>query len=401
MIVRVFGTAILMCLFVSCSAQPAEKDSVENAVYAAIPSANKAAYRSEIERQYNLLLGNKGFNGSILVAKNGEVLFEDYKGFSNFKTKDPITPNTPFHLASVSKTFTGMAIMKLREQGKLQLENTVNDFFPAFPYQGITVKQLLNHRSGLNNYVYFMVDRKVETYRVKNKKGRWVRRTRTIKMPPLKPGLLTNQDMLDYMIKYRPDPIAGPDRVFRYSNTNYALLALIIEKVTGQSYPAYMKDSLFIPLGMEDSYVFSLADTANYIPSYKYNNVAYGIEKLDCIYGDKNIYSTVRDLFLWDRALTEGTYVNQTSQDLAYQPYSFETNGFHNYGLGWRLLNSPTEEIVYHNGWWHGNNTVFTRYIKDSATIIVLGNRYNRNIYKAKRLSQAFTGRLDSLELEE
>jgi CubicO group peptidase (beta-lactamase class C family) len=358
-------------------------------------------YAAEIEKQYQQMLANRGFNGSILVAKNGEILFEDYRGFSNFKTKDPITPNTPFHLASVSKTFTGMAILKLREQGKLQLDDTVDEFFPGFPYQNITVQLLLNHRSGLNNYMYFMVDRKVETYRVKNKKGRWVRRTRTIKMPPLKPGLLTNQDVLDYMIKHRPAPLFAPDRAFRYSNTNYALLALIIEKVTGQSYPTYMRDSLFIPLGMNDSYVFSIADTGNYIPSYKYNNVPYGIEKLDCIYGDKNVYSTVRDILLWDRALYEGAYVSKASQELAYQPYSFETKSFHNYGLGWRLLNSPTEDIVYHNGWWHGNNTVFTRYIKDSATIIVLGNRYNRNIYKAKALSSAFTGRTDSTELEE
>lgn len=400
MIVRTFGIAILMGLFQSCSAQPAtEKASVET--YAPIPSANKAMYSVEIEKQYKQLLGNRGFNGSILVAKNGEILFEDYQGYINFKTKEPITPNTPFHLASVSKTFTGMAIMKLREQGKLNLDDMVTDFFPSFPYPGITVQLLLNHRSGLNNYVYFMVDRKVETYRVKTKKGRWVRRTRTIKMPPLQPGLLTNQDVLDYMIQYKPAPLFAPDRAFRYSNTNYALLALIIEKVTGLTYPRYMKDSLFTPLGMTDSYVFSKADTANYIPSYKYNNAPYGLEKLDCIYGDKNVYSTVRDLFLWDRALHEGTYVNQNSQVLAYQPYSFETKSFHNYGLGWRLLNSPTEDIVYHNGWWHGNNTVFTRYIKDTATIIVLGNRYNRNIYQAKKLSAAFTGRIDSTELEE
>ncbi|HCL06063.1 MAG TPA: serine hydrolase [Chitinophagaceae bacterium] len=399
MIARTFSIAILMGLFQSCSAQPPEKDSVET--YAPIPSSNKAVYAAEIEKQYKQLLGNRGFNGSILVAKNGEILFEDYQGFSNFKTKERIAPNTPFHLASVSKTFTGMAIMKLREQGKLNLDDMVTDFFPSFPYSGITVQLLLNHRSGLNNYVYFLVDKKVETYRVKTKKGRWVRRKRIIKMPALKPGLLTNQDMLDYMVQYKPAPLFAPDRAFRYSNTNYALLALIIEKVTGQSYPTYMKDSLFTPLGMTDSYVFGLADTANYIPSYKNNNVPYGIEKLDCIYGDKNVYSTVRDLFLWDRALHEGTYVSQTSQTLAYQPYSFETTSFHNYGLGWRLLNSPTEEIVYHNGWWHGNNTVFTRYIKDTATIIVLGNRYNRNIYKAKKLSSAFTGRTDSTELEE
>lgn len=399
MIVRTFGVAILSCLLQACSAQPPKNESVET--ISTIPSTNKAVYAAEIEKQYQQLLGNKGFNGSILVAKNGEVLFEDYKGYSNFKTKEPITPNTTFHLASVSKTFTGMAILKLREQRKLNLDDLVTDFFPDFPYPNITVQLLLNHRSGLNNYVYFLVDRKVETYRVKNKKGRWVRRTRTIKMPPLKPGLLTNQDMLDYMIKYKPAPLFGPDRAFRYSNTNYALLALIIEKVTGQSYPTYMKDSLFTPLGMTDSYVFSLADTGRYVPSYKNNNVPYRIEKLDCIYGDKNVYSTVRDMFLWDRALQEGIYVNQASQTLAYQPYSFETKSFHNYGLGWRLLNSPTEEIVYHNGWWHGNNTVFTRYIKDSATIIVLGNRYNRNIYQAKKLSSAFTGRTDTTELEE
>ncbi len=399
MIVRTFGVAILSCLLQACSAQPPKNESVETV--SPIPSTNKAVYAAEIEKQYQQLLGNKGFNGSILVAKNGEVLFEDYKGYSNFKTKEPITPNTTFHLASVSKTFTGMAILKLREQGKLNLDDFVTDFFPDFPYPNITVQLLLNHRSGLNNYVYFLVDRKVETYRVKNKKGRWVRRTRTIKMPPLKPGLLTNQDMLDYMIKYKPAPLFGPDKAFRYSNTNYALLALIIEKVTGQSYPTYLKDSLFTPLGMTDSYVFSLADTGRYVPSYKNNNVPYRIEKLDCIYGDKNVYSTVRDMFLWDRALQEGIYVNQASQTLAYQPYSFETKSFHNYGLGWRLLNSPTEEIVYHNGWWHGNNTVFTRYIKDSATIIVLGNRYNRNIYKAKKLSSAFTGRTDTTELAE
>lgn len=399
MIARTFGIVMLMGLFQACSAQPAKQDAAE--IFTPIPSVNKAVYAAEIEKQYKQLLGDRGFNGSILVAKNGEILFEDYKGYSNFKTKTPITPNTPFHLASVSKTFTGMAIMKLREQGKLNLDDMVTDFFPNFPYPSVTIQLLLNHRSGLNNYVYFMVDKKVETYRVKTKKGRWIRRKRIIKMPPLKPGLLTNQDILDYMVQHKPAPLFAPDKAFRYSNTNYALLALIIEKVTGQSYPVYMKDSLFTPLGMTDSYVFGIADTARYIPSYKNNNVPYGIEKLDCIYGDKNVYSTVRDLFLWDRALHEGLYVNQTSQTLAYQPYSFETTSYHNYGLGWRLLNSPTEEIVYHNGWWHGNNTVFTRYIKDTATIIVLGNRYNRNIYKAKKLSAAFTGRVDSTELEE
>jgi CubicO group peptidase (beta-lactamase class C family) len=401
MIVRIIGIAALSFLLQCCQAQPSERDSLTPNTPPTLSPAARALYTAEIEKQYQQLFGKNGFNGSILVAKNGEILFEDYRGLSNFKTKDPITPNTPFHLASVSKTFTGMAIMKLREQGKLSLDDMVDQYFPGFPYPGITIQYLLNHRSGLNNYVYFMVDRKVETYRVKNKKGRWVRRTRVIKMPPIKPGLLTNQDVLDYMIQNKPAPLFAPDKAFRYSNTNYALLALIIEKVSGQSFPAYMKDSVFTPLGMTDSYVFSIHDTASYIPSYKNNNVPYGIEKLDCIYGDKNIYSTVRDLYMWDRALYNGSFINQESQTLAYQPYSFETKSFHNYGLGWRILQTPTQNIVYHNGWWHGNNTVFTRYMKDDITIIALGNKYNKRIYRAKELSAALTGLQDTTELEQ
>lgn len=400
--IRIAGIALLLLLFQCCQAQPAEADSSSQA--SSIPTLSPAAraiYTAEIEKKYRQLLVQKGFNGSILVAKDGEVLFEDYKGYSNIKKKSPITPNTPFHLASISKTFTGMAIMKLREEGKLSLNDMVEDHLPGFPYSGITIQYLLNHRSGLNNYVYFMVDRKVETYRVKNKKGRWIKRTRIIKMPPVKKGLLTNQDVLDYMIQNKPAPLFAPDKGFRYSNTNYVLLALIVEKVTGQSFPTYMKDSLFTPLGMTDTYVFSLQDTTTYVPSYKSNNVPYGIEKMDCIYGDKSVYSTVRDLHLWDQALRAGTYVSEESQILAYQPYSFETNSVHNYGLGWRLLNTPTEDIVYHNGWWHGNNAVFARYINENITVIALGNRYNRNIYKARQIASALTGIQDTTELEQ
>ncbi|MGL1409605.1 serine hydrolase, partial [Vibrio parahaemolyticus] len=87
------------------------------------------------------------------------------------------------------------------------------------------------------------------------------------------------------------------------------LLALIIEKITGQTYPQYLKDSVFTPLGMKNSYVFSLKDTAHYVPSYNYNKSPFKLEKLDCIYGDKNVYSTIRDLLLWDRALYQGTFI--------------------------------------------------------------------------------------------
>jgi CubicO group peptidase (beta-lactamase class C family) len=195
--------------------------------------------------------------------------------------------------------------------------------------------------------------------------------------------------------------VFGANRAFSYSNTNYALLALIIEKLSGKDYPTYIKEAIFTPLGMENSYVFSQKDSVRYQPSYYANNRPYLLEKFDCIYGDKNIYSTVRDLLLWDKALYQGAFVSQTTLQMAFEPGSNERPSIHNYGLGWRMLNQPDQKIIYHNGWWHGNNAVFSRFIKDTATIIVLGNRFNRNIYKAKNIAGSFLSGFDSTSLAE
>ena len=107
-------------------------------------------------------------------------------------------------------------------------------------------------------------------------------------------------------------------------------------------------------------------------------------------------------MYLWDKALTEATYVKQSTLEMAYQPQSPTNKYHHNYGLGWRILTKPNEErLVYHNGWWHGNNTVFTRLIGESATIIILGNRFNKSIYKGKEIASVFTGKVDTTALVE
>ena len=155
-------------------------------------------------------------------------------------------------------------------------------------------------------------------------------------------------------------------------------------------------DSVFVPLGLKSSYVFSIKDTSNYQPSYQPSWAPFKFEKLDCVYGDKNVYSTVRDLLEWDKALYAGKFVSAKSLELAFTGYSNEKRGEHNYGLGWRLIEKPDQTIVYHNGWWHGNNSVFQRLIKDTATIIILGNKFNRNIYSASKMSSVFTGVVDT-----
>ena len=358
---------------------------------------------AEVKAKYQTLLGNKGFSGQILIAKNGEVIFEDYKGYSNYSDKTAIIPETPIHLASISKTFTGMAALKLWEEEKLDLKAPVTKYFASFPYKEVTIEQLLSHRSGLPDYTYFMEPNKYKTVKVKNKRGRWVKKLKLIKAEtPFRQGLYNNQDVLDYMVTKRPAPAAMPNRVFKYCNTNFVVLALIIEKITGQDFPTYMAETIFKPLKMENTYVFSAKSIDKYTPSYNARMVPYKIEKYDCIYGDKNVYSTARDMFLWDKALTEGKYLQQATMDMAYEPKSPTNKYYHNYGLGWRILTNPNEEkLIYHNGWWHGNNTVFTRLIRETATIIILGNRYNSSIYKGKQIAAVFTGKEDTTSLEE
>ncbi|MEY3193571.1 MAG: hypothetical protein RI982_1353 [Bacteroidota bacterium] len=358
---------------------------------------------AEVKAKYQTLLGNKGFSGQILIAKNGEVIFEDYKGYSNYSDKTAILPETPIHLASISKTFTGMAALKLWEEEKLDLKAPVTKYFASFPYKEVTIEQLLSHRSGLPDYTYFMEPNKYKTVKVKNKRGRWVKKLKLIKAEtPFRKGLYNNQDVLDYMVTKRPAPAAMPNRVFKYCNTNFVVLALIIEKITGQDFPTYMAETIFKPLKMENTYVFSAKSIDKYTPSYNARMVPYKIEKYDCIYGDKNIYSTARDMYLWDKALTEGSYVKESTLEMAYQPQSPINKYHHNYGLGWRILAKPNEErLVYHNGWWHGNNTVFTRLISESATIIILGNKFNKSIYKGKEIASVFTGKVDTSALVE
>ncbi|HTN38561.1 MAG TPA: serine hydrolase domain-containing protein [Arachidicoccus sp.] len=343
----------------------------DSSYFRPLSDAEKNHYKNEVEAAYHKILGPY-FNGSILVAKNGQVIYEDYKGVADFRKRTPITIHTPMHLASISKTFTGMTILHLWENGQLSLDDNLQKYFPKLPYYGITIRMLLSHRTGLPNYVYFM-----EKGFDRNRKA-------------------TNQDVINFMMANKPKITARPDRAFQYCNTNFLLLASIVEKVTDMPFPEYMKDSVFIPLGMQDSYVFSIKDTAKYIPTYS-GNRPFPMNNVDCTYGDKNVYSTVRDLLRWDRSLYAHTFVKASTLKMAFTPQSLEHPSMHNYGLAWRTYFNPRtgDSIIYHNGYWHGSNTVFNRIIQDTATIILIGNKYNPNNYNAKKLTRIFTGNVD------
>jgi CubicO group peptidase (beta-lactamase class C family) len=367
-----------MVLLAGCSQNEEKNSKKDKSSEGVVVSTRTSSLKpEEFSRYYNAsrqfaqkLFGNGRLNGSLLVAKNGEIIYEQYSGFRNPRSPiDSITPNTPFHLASVSKTITAMAIMKLAQEGKLSIDEDVAVYLSGFPVKGVTVKSLLNHRSGLPNYVHYM------------ERLGWDKKR-----------IITNQDVLDFIISRHDDiDIGAPDRRFNYSNTNYALLALVIEKVSGQTYAQYLQTNFFEPLGMKDSYAFTLADSARSLPSYFRNGRQYAFDFLDMVYGDKNIYSTVRDMLKFDQALMTGKLFTKQTLDMVYAPYSFEKPGTHNYGLGWRmLLLKNGKKLIYHNGWWHGYRTAFYRLLDENVTIIAFCNNDSKMIYKTKDMADIF-----------
>lgn len=366
-----FGLVVLFaCQNAGSKSSVASVASATDKKSFAISESELLSYKNRVSPFMDSLFRYGSLNGSVLVAKNGQVIYERYEGKYRYKqTSDSIQPNSSFHLASVSKTITAVSILSLVQEGKLSLDADLVTIFPQWPLQGVTIKTLLNHRSGLPNYVHYM------------EVLGWDKHQR-----------ITNQAVLDFIVaRFKEIDIARPDRGFNYSNTNYALLALVVEKISGLSFQQFVKKRIFDPLEMKDSYVFSISDSASAMPSYFYNGRQYAFDFLDLVYGDKNIYSTVRDLMKFDHALNEGSLLNDTLQIQAYTPYSNEKPGTHNYGLGWRMLVMKNgKKIIYHNGWWHGNRTAFYRLIDEDVTIIALCNNDSRRVYDVKKLADIF-----------
>ena len=314
---------------------------------------------------------NNSANGSFLVAKNGQIIYEQYEGYSNFRAKTLITKSTPLHIASVSKVITATAILKLVNAKRIELDQKVNTILKEFPYPDVTIRTLLNHRSGMRNYAYF-TDRD---------KTVWDRH-----------NILTNQDILSIMATKNIGLEFKTDTRFSYCNTNYAMLALIIEKITKLSYKDAMHQIIFQPLGMKNTYVFDYErDKDSAVTSYKGNKVEIGKDYLDAIYGDKNIYSTPRDLLKFDRARNSSKFLNPDLQKQVYQGYSNERKGTKNYGLGIRMINWQTgQNFYFHNGWWHGNTSSYITLRKEGVTIIALSNKFTRKTYNVRKLAILF-----------
>ena len=322
-----------------------------------------------------------GFNGNVLIAKNGVVVYKKSFGFENYSKKDFLTEDSKFQLASISKQFTAVAILKLIQEKKLSLLNTVDQYFPSFPYKNITIKCLLSHRSGLPEYMH-VFSNKIKPFSITN-----------------------NNEILKWFAEDLPPMAAPVETKFEYCNSNYCVLAAILEHVTGQDFASYMRQTIFLPLGMKNTYVLTTNDpsinvhrTFGYTPKWEMHDLDF----FDGVVGDKGIFTTTVDMYTWSKMLKSGCLLSQEIIKEMFQPRSFEKPGRKNYGYGFRMLDpqSDTSKLIYHNGWWKGYNTSFYMSAFYDYTIIVLGNKYNRSIYQALPIIDILVGKVEDGSIE-
>ncbi len=306
-------------------------------------------------------------NGVFLAAEHGEVLLEQAIGLADFRTGRPLTVDSVFELASLSKPITALGVALLRQSGKIDFDEPVAKWIPELPYPGITIRHLLGHTSGLPDYMELMFEH-------------WDRSV-----------IATNRDVLDMLIRHRPEPLFPPNEGWMYSNTGYVILALLIERVSGQTFADCLKDRIFAPLGMNRTRVYNRRWKEETIPDYAYGFV-YSLDEgayvlpdtvkeldyvryLDGIQGDGTVNSNLHDLLRLDRALYSNDFLDASLREELFTPVRRNSEQPFEYGLGWIIeQKAGIGRIVSHNGGWPGYATVMRRYMDQEMTLIVLQN---------------------------
>lgn len=362
----------LLVMFLNCSNSNTGNKLHNNPALNANNSPATALSREQqvmagkLDLMFNQFYNSGIFNGTVLVAKGGKILFKKTMGYSDKKNRELLTDSSMFQLASVSKVITATAVLMLHEREMLDIKKEFKHYFPDFPYEGVTIKDLLDHRSGLPNYLYVL--------------------NRELNIPNYQ---MTNADMYKYLLAKHPKRYLKPDYRFNYSNTNYALLGLLVEKVSGKNFAQFLKEELFTPLGMKHTATIRDIDLNDATITKPYDTRWRPVKRdaSDYVLGDKSVYSTAYDMYLFSEALYQNKIIKPETQELAYTAYSKEVK-LKNYGLGWRMkdFKDPVKKEVYHNGWWHGYRSSFHRRLRDTLTVVVLSNQLNRAAYHTQKI---------------
>lgn len=311
---------------------------------------------------------------AVLIVQNGQPVLMNGYGLADLEKKTPITADTQFDLASVSKQFTAMAAMILAERGKLNYDDPVRKWIPELPEfdspRPIKLRDLLGHTSGLPDYLNLLKGGDDEFCKLTN-----------LDVAPLFAGKKLKQP---------------PGTKFDYSNTNYALLPVVVERASGRTFSSFLHDHVFQPLGMNNTCVMDKFP-------YELENRATGyarkmmVGKLEVskrdgpICGDGNVFSTVRDFAKWDAGLAENRLVRSETQKLAWTTGKLDNGKETGYGFGWVVAEKDGKKFVVHAGGWAGTRTMIGRWIDDKLTIVVLCNDEGANPNKvANDLAKLF-----------
>lgn len=313
---------------------------------------------------------SKGLStGNILVYEKGEIVFQSSNGLRSIDPIDSLSLNSQFRLASVSKQFTSVAVMKLKQEGKLDYNQKVSSILNDFPHDNVTIKHLLQHTSGIADYIKIIS----QNYVPQNSTKR---------------DILGNNEILDIFYNSNPKLKFQPGEKYEYSNTGYLVLASIVEEVSKQHFREFLKENIFDPLNMNNTLLYSYkegydSDVPNRVFGYSLNEEKDGYELNDYhvvndVRGDGGIYSTINDLFKWNMALLDYKVVPKKLLDEAWRVGTLNNGQDFGYGYGWVIGESSKPKSVFHSGGWVGFVTYLYNEIDTKSGYVILTNDSSR-----------------------
>lgn len=297
------------------------------------------------------------FSGAVLIAENDRIVYKKALGYTDLSNREVLKTTSAFNLASVSKQFVAALVMILHDQGKLHFDDKVQQHLPSFPYPSISIRHLLTHTSGLQEYFDLAIqyNNTLDT--------------------------LTNDKLIELLHRHHPAVVFAAGDKWEYCNTNYVLLASIVEKAAGMPIDRFFKQQITQPLGLNDTYIYCLQmkqSPTNRVLGFERKNGKNSLNdlvRLDGVIGDGNVYSSVEDLFKWQRALLGIRLVKPTTWKQAISPARLNNGTTHNYGFGLFLENNGS--VISHTGGWVGFGNELWHDTSTGQTLVFLSNGSN------------------------
>lgn len=363
------------------------------AITAELCPAQSIKQTKQLDSVFTVLANQNQFNGSVIIAEKGKIILKKGYGFSNEQTKEPNNSNTIFELASCSKQFTATAIVLLKRHGKLNYNDKISKYLPELNFwDKVTIQDLLRHTSGLPSFMSDM-------------QGNWDQTK-----------IANNADVVSFYAKRKDTLMFEPKSRHQYSNTNYAILASIIERVSGKTYGDFLSQNIFKPLNMNSTFVYNRREKPrslkNYATGYVWaNNTFNKVVSEDPAYDDKMVFyidgvvghakvnSSVNDLFKWITSLKTNSLLTRKEFDEMTEVTQTSTGKSIPYGYGFDVSKKQDKFSFGHTGSWDGYTSfIYQNVIKDRS-IIILEN-FNLGTYPFKNINEILDNQPISLEFK-